>query len=99
MSNYTCYGPVNPIKLKAVNGLPERTCYDFYEGKNERRSTDDPHQFLLDALTNKDQMLLWAQLAYQIFKSEPETCWNHSNKSWDENFGKIQTPAKSKRLY
>lgn len=88
MSNYTCYGPVNPIKLKAVNGLPERTCYDFYEGKNERRSTDDPHQFLLDALTNKDQMLLWAQLAYQIFKSEPETCWNHSNKSWDENFGK-----------
>lgn len=88
MSNYTCYGPVNPIKLKAVNGLPERTCYDFYEGKNERKSTDDPHGFWLDALTNKDQMLLWAQLAYQIFESEPETCWNHSNKSWEANFGK-----------
>lgn len=88
MSNYICYGPVNPIKMKAVNEFPERTCYDFYEGKKERKSTDDPHQFLMDALTNKDQMLLWAQLAYQIYKSEAETCWNHSGKSWDENFGK-----------
>ncbi|MDE5718438.1 MAG: aerolysin family beta-barrel pore-forming toxin, partial [Lachnospiraceae bacterium] len=88
MSNYSCYGPVESIKLKAVKELPERTCYDFYEGKAERKSTNDPHQFLMDALTNKDQMLLWVQLAYQIFESEPDTCWNHSNKTWEKNFGK-----------
>lgn len=88
MSNYACYGPVESIKLKAEKAFPERICYDFYEGKKERKSTDDPHQFLVDALINKDQMLLWVQLAYRIFKSEPEICWNHSGKSWDKNFGK-----------
>lgn len=88
MSSYKCYGPVKPIQLKAEKDLPERVCYDFYEGKEERISTGSQDIFLKNSLENKDQMLLWVQLAYQIFKSEPDSYWNHSKKSWEDNFGR-----------
>lgn len=86
MSSYETYGPVNPVKLEATENLPERKCYDFYEGK-DRRSIGSREQFLMDALVNKEQMSSWIQLAYQIFESEPDSCWNHSKKSWADNFG------------
>lgn len=88
MSNYVCYGPVNPIKIAATGTLPERTCYDFYEHSNHRESTDSKEVFFQDALFNKDQLFQWAQIAYQIFQSEPQSYWDHSGKGWEGNFGK-----------
>lgn len=88
MSNYNCYGPVNPVKLEATGNLPERTCYDFYKNSTSRESTENKDIFLQDALLNEDQLYQWAQLAYQIYNSEPNSCWNFSNKSWENNFGK-----------
>ncbi len=88
MGNYECYGTVKPVKLEATATLPERECYDFYEGSTSRKSTEDEEAFLQDALLNKDQLFRWAQIASQIFKSESDSCWNHSGKSWDKNFGK-----------
>lgn len=87
MGNYNCYGPVNPVKLPASGSLPERECYDFYKDCTSRKSIDDKEIFLQDALINQDQLFLWAQLAYQIFKSEEKSYWDHRGKGWDSDFG------------
>lgn len=89
MSNYECFGPVKPIKLPATTCLPERECYDVYKGiPEERHDTGNKEIFLQNVLKNQGLLLQWVQLAYQIFKSEPDSWWNHSKKSWEENWGK-----------
>lgn len=85
--SYQTYGTVKPIKLPATDNLPERTCYDLYGGASERQSTANKDFLLKDALLNNNQFLAWVQIAYQIFASKKETCWNHSNLSWENNFG------------
>ncbi|MBD5532597.1 MAG: aerolysin family beta-barrel pore-forming toxin [Lachnospiraceae bacterium] len=88
MSNYECYGPVKPVKLPATGSLPERECYDIYKDvPDERRDTENKEIFLQNALQNQGLLLQWAQLAYQIFQSEPDSWWNHSKKSWEKNWG------------
>lgn len=86
MSGYQCFGPVKEIKLKETSHFPERTCYDIYAGKEERCSTDNDVQLFKDALVNKNLLFRWAQIASQIFQSHPDSYWNHSGKSWEENF-------------
>lgn len=89
MGNYKCWGKTEPLKIPASGGLPERTCYDIYEGnEKERKDTEEKDLFLKDALVNKGQLFLWSQAAYHIFQSVHDSYWNHSHKSWEKNFGK-----------
>lgn len=89
MGNYKCWGKANPVKIPASGGLPERMCYDIYEGNEaERKDTQEKDLFLRDALINKGQLFLWSQAAYHIFQSIPDSYWNHSHKSWETNFDK-----------
>lgn len=83
-----CFGPVNPVKLKKTDILPERVCYDIYAGKEERESTEKKEALLRDALVNQDLLFRWAQIASQIFESDSDSYWNHSGKSWESNFGR-----------
>lgn len=88
MSNYKCFGPVKPIELKETAFFPKRICYDIYEEKEaERKSTEDDTAFYQDALINKNLLFRWAQFAGQIFQSDSDSYWNHSGKSWKDNFG------------
>lgn len=89
MSNYVCYGPVKPVNLPETKSLPARKCYDIYQNvPEERQDTENKEIFLQNALVNQDLLVQWVQLAYQIYKSEPDSWWNHSKKSWEENWGK-----------
>lgn len=90
MSNYKPYGTVDPIILPADDGrgVPEMTCYDIYGDNTAARQSISPQEkFLQDAIMNEDNLFRWAQLAYQIFESNPACCWNHSGKTWEQNFG------------
>lgn len=87
MGTYGKYGEVTPIKLPAEGQLPERECYDFYKDSKERGDTDQKDIFLQDALINCDQLFSWAQLAYQIFKSNSDSYWDHAGNGWDKDYG------------
>lgn len=83
-----CFGLANLVKLQKTDILPERLCYDVYEGKDERESTEKKEALLRDALVNQDLLFRWAQVASQIFESDSYSYWNHSGKSWECNFGR-----------
>ncbi len=81
------YGEVKNIKLEATGQLPERECYDFYSDSQTRETTANKDIFLRDALVNQDQLFYWAQTAYQVFKLNPDSYWDHAGNGWDKDFG------------
>lgn len=87
---YTPCGEVHDITLEspAQNGR-QVTYYDIYGGSLENRAdmSGDPVQFLLDAAANQDNMLHWANLAYNIFESDGRMYWDHAGNGWDRDFG------------
>lgn len=83
---YDACGKVDSVVLDQ-NGR-KITYYDIYGGKTEDRpDTSDQTQFYKDIVTQQDNLLKWANLAYNIFGSDDKTYWDHRGKGWDEDFG------------
>lgn len=88
MGEYKPYtkGPAPTITLKATGELPERKCYDIYNG-GPRSDTENEDILIRDMLEKWEHLGLWAEVAYHIFQSEPDSYWDHSGKGWSGNFG------------
>ena len=87
MASYTLIGEVKNPTTVDHNG---RTLYfyDVYENKTENRpDLSDETQFYMDALQNGGYFKDWVSIAYNIFKSQPDSYWDHANKGWDKSYG------------
>lgn len=81
------YDTVKDITLKSSTpDQRDKVFYDIYKGK-EQRNIDDEVVFFKDALMNQDHLKYWAEMAYNIYKSDKNTYMDHAGNGFDKDFG------------
>lgn len=88
-TTYDTYGDVpKSIELENENGRIIEF-KDLYDGKTDSRpDLWDEITFYKDAITNNGFLKDWSSLAYDIFRSQSKSYWDHAGKGWDKDFGK-----------